>query len=87
MKKLIVMAATAALFTSVSVSTFAARKSFEDTCKAQAEKHEISADMMDAYVKECVEKHMKKAVKRKDMKQAPKTEAPTVPASPAEPTK
>jgi hypothetical protein len=94
MKKLIVMAATAALLTSVSVSTFAAGKSFEDICKAQAEKHKISADKMDAFVKECVEKHKKrmkhkheKAVNKKEMKQALKTAAPAVSATPAEPAK
>jgi len=92
MKKLIVMAATAALLASVSMTTFAAGKSFEDKCKAQAEKHKISADKLDAYVKECVEKHErwakkhhKKMEKKKEMKAAPKAEAPSAPATPAAP--
>lgn len=92
MKKLIMMAATAALLGSVSMSTFAAGKSFEDRCKAQAEKHKVSTDKMDAYVKDCVEKHKKwmkhkhkhkKVEKKKEMKEAPKAEAPAAPAEPA----
>jgi undecaprenyl pyrophosphate synthase len=88
MKKLIVMAATAALLTSVSMSTFAAGKSLEDRCKAQAEKHKIGEDKMDAYVKECVEKHMKHMKhkhKKAEKKEAPKAEAPAAPATPAAP--
>jgi hypothetical protein len=93
MKKLIVMAATAALLTSVSMTTFAAGKSYEDRCKVQAEKHKISADKMDEYVKDCVAKHEKwaknhkhkKMEKKKEMKEAPKAEAPAAPATPATP--
>jgi hypothetical protein len=88
MKKLIVMAATAALLASLSMSTFAASKSVENRCKAQAEKHKVSEDKLDAYVKECVEKHMKRMKhKRKtaETKEAPKAEAPAAPAAPATP--
>lgn len=94
MKKLIVMAATAVLFTSVSVSTFAAGRSFEGRCKAQAEKYKISTDKMDAFVKECVEKHEKwmkrkynKAGRKKEMNQTPENQEPIEPALPVEPTK
>lgn len=59
MKKLIVLAAVAVMMTSVSLSSFAAAKSWEQKCKAQAEKHKISEDKLDAYVKTCVAKHMK----------------------------
>lgn len=90
MKKLIVMAATAVLLSSVSMSTFASSKSFEHRCKLQAEKHKISADKMDAYVKDCVEKHEKwakhkhtKMEKKKEMNEAPKAESPAAPAEPA----
>ena len=94
MKRLIVMAATAALLTSVSMSTFASSKSYEHSCKEQAEKHKISADKMDAYVKDCITKHKKwakhkhkKMEKKKEMKEAPKAEAPDTPATSAEPAK
>ena len=59
MKKLIVLAAVTALLTGVSLPSFAATKSLEQKCKAQAEKHKIGEDKMDAYVKTCVAKHMK----------------------------
>lgn len=102
MKKLIVLAASAALLTSISVSSFAAGKTWEDRCKAQAEKHKISEDKLDAYVKTCVDKHMKhmKRVKhvkhvKHEKKAAPEAAAPAVapaaapaaPAGPAEPGK
>jgi hypothetical protein len=63
MKKLMVLAATAALLAGVSMSSFAAGKSLEERCKALAEKHKIAEDKMDAYVKTCVEKHTKKVAK------------------------
>lgn len=92
MKKLIVLAAAAALLTSVSLPTFASDKSYEHRCKVQAERHKISADKMDAYIKDCVEKHEKwakrkhkKMEKSKEMKKAPKAEAPAAPATPATP--
>lgn len=98
MKRLIVMAAAAALLTSVSMSAFASTKSYEHSCKAQAEKHKIAADKMDAYIKQCVERHEKwakrkhkkmekKMEKKKEMKEAPKAAAPAAPATPAEPAK
>jgi hypothetical protein len=88
MKKLIVLAATAVLLTSISVSTFA--KSVEDKCKAQAEKHKIAADKMDDYVKTCVEKHMKHHKKAASTTPAPApapAAAPAAPMTPAEPGK
>ena len=96
MKKFIALAATAALLTSVSMSSFAAGKSVEEKCKAQAEKHKIAEDKLDAYVKTCVEKHMKRA-KHAKKKAAPEAAAPAAPAAapaapmapaaPAEPAK
>lgn len=87
MNKLIMLAASAALLASVSVSGFAATKSMEDKCRAQAEKHKISEDKLDAYVKTCVDKHMKHAKHAKRVKLDKKAAAPAVtsavPASPA----
>ena len=77
MKKLTVLAACAALLASVSVSSFASTKSMEDKCNAQAEKHKISKDKLDAYVKTCVKKHMK----RHHVKHAKKAAAPAAPAA------
>jgi hypothetical protein len=92
MKKLIVMATAAALMASVSVSSFAAGKSLHERCEAQAEKHKIAEDKLDAYVKTCVEKHTRKM---KHHKAAPAAApmhvaapmAPAAPAAPAEPGK
>ena len=81
MNKLIMLAACAALLTSVSVSGFAATKSLEDKCKAQAEKHKIGADKLDAYVKTCVDKHMKHV--KHEKKAAAPVVTPAVSASPA----
>jgi hypothetical protein len=86
MNKLIVMATAAALMASVSVSSFAAGKSMEERCKAQAEKHKIAEDKLDAYVKTCVEKHTKKMKHHKAAAPAPAA-APAAPAAPAEPAK
>ena len=99
MKKLIVLAAVTALLTGVSLPSFAATKSLEQKCKAQAEKHKIGGDKMDAYVKTCVAKHMKhrkhvkhvKHVKHEknsttkpaDPKTAPSASEPT-PSAPAQ---
>ena len=88
MKRLIVLAASAALLASVSVSSFASTKSVENRCKAQAEKHKISEDKLDAYVKTCVDKHMKHMKRVKHVKHEKKAEAPVaapaaVPAAPA----
>ena len=97
MKKLMVLAATAALLTSISVSSLAATKSVEERCKAQAEKHKISEDKLDAYVKTCVDKHMKHLKRVKHVKHvkhekeaaekagAPAAAAPTAPATDAHP--
>lgn len=92
MKKMIVLAASAALLTCISVSSFASTKSFEERCKAQAEKHKISQDKLDAYVKTCVDKHMKhmKHVKHKKhakKKVAAKADTPAPAAAPAAPAK
>ena len=85
MKKLIVMAACAALLAGVSMSSFAAEKTLEGKCKAQAEKHKIAEDKLEAYVKTCVAKHTKK---RKKVAAAPApAAAPMAPAAPAEPGK
>ena len=81
MKKLIVLAATAALLTGVSVSTFA--KSVENKCKAQAEKHKIAEDKMDDYIKTCVEKHTKHH--KKVASTTPAAAAPAAPAAPMAP--
>ena len=89
MNKLIVMATAAALMASVSVSSFAAGKSMEARCKAQAEKHKIAEDKLDAYVKTCVEKHTRK-MKNHKAAAAPAAApdaAPVAPAAPAEPAK
>jgi hypothetical protein len=91
MKRLIVLAASAALLAGVSVSSFASTKSVESRCKAQAEKHKISEDKLDAYVKTCVDKHMKhmKRVKhvKHEQKAAPEAATPAAPApAPAAPT-
>ena len=90
MKRLIVLAASAALLASVSVSSFASTKSVENRCKAQAEKHKISEDKLDAYVKTCVDKHMKHMKRVKHIKHEKKAEAPAaapVAPAPAEPAK
>jgi hypothetical protein len=76
MKKLIVLVVSAALLASVSVSSFASTKSVEKRCKAQAEKHKISEDKLDAYVKTCVDKHMKHMKRVKHVKHEKKAEAP-----------
>jgi len=81
MKKLIALAAAAALLSGVSMSSFAAGKSVEERCKAQAEKHKIAEDKLEAYVKTCVEKHTKHA----KMSAAPAPAA--APAAPAAPGK
>ena len=96
MKKLIVLAAVTALLTGVSLPSFAATKSLEQKCKAQAEKHKIGEDKMDTYIKTCVAKHMKhrkhvKHIKHEkgssskpaDPKNAPSASEPT-PSSPAQ---
>ena len=84
MNKLIVLVASAALLTSISVSSFAATKSFEDRCKAQAEKHKIGEDKLDSYVKTCVEKHMKRVKHVKlEKKAATPTVTPAISAAPA----
>ena len=84
MKRWIVMVAAAALVTGVPLASFAAGKTVEDKCKAEAEKHKVAADKLDAYVKECVEKHMKHQEHAKsEKKEAPKAEAPAAPAKPA----
>jgi len=57
MKKLIAIAASAALLTSISMSSFAAEKSVEDMCKDQAKKEKIASDKVADYVKACVKKH------------------------------
>ena len=57
MKKFIAIAASAALMASVSMSVLAAEKSAEEKCKDMAAKEKVSADKMDAYMKECVKKH------------------------------
>ena len=90
MKRLIVLAASAALLAGVSVSSFASTKSVENRCKAQAEKHKISEDKLDAYVKTCVDKHMKHMKRVKHIKHEKKAEAPAVAPvapAPAEPAK
>ena len=90
MKRLIVLAASAALLASVSISSFASTKSVENRCKAQAEKHKISEDKLDAYVKTCVDKHMKHMKRVKHIKHEKKAEAPAVAPeapAPAEPAK
>ena len=97
MKKLMAMAATAAVLTSVCLSGFAATSSWEEKCKVQAEKHKIGEDKLDAYVKTCVAKHMKhmKRVKyvKHEKKAEPKAAAPAAaapaptPATSAEPAK
>jgi len=85
MKKLMVLAVSAALLTSVSVSSLAATKSVEERCKALAEKHKISEDKLDAYVKTCVAKHMKRMKHHKHAKKEKKAAAPaaSAPAAPA----
>jgi hypothetical protein len=83
MKKMIVLAASAALLTCVSVSSFAATKSLEARCKAQAEKHKVSQDKMDAYIKTCVVKHMKHMKRVKHKKHVKKTEAKADAPAPA----
>lgn len=89
MKKMIVLAASAALLTCVSVSSFAATK-LEGRCKAQAEKHKVSQEKMDAYIKTCVDKHMRhmKHVKYKkhvEKKAETKADAPAPATAPAVP--
>ncbi len=81
MKKLLVLAVSAALLTSVSVSSLAATKSAEERCKALAEKHKISEDKLDAYVKTCVAKHMKRVKHHKHAKKEKKAAVPTPTAS------
>jgi hypothetical protein len=81
MKKFIMLAAAATLLTGISMSSFASGKSLEERCKAQAEKHKIAADKLDAYVKTCVEKHMKHAKHAKHEKKA--AHEPAAPAAPA----
>ena len=85
MKRLIVLAASAALLAGVSVSSLASTKSVENRCKAQAEKHKISEDKLDAYVKTCVEKHMKHMKRVKHVKHEKKAEAPAAAPAPAAP--
>ena len=86
MNKLIVSVATAVMLTSVVVSGFAATSSYEGKCKAQAEKHKISADKLDAYVKTCVDKHMKHMKHVKHVKKdAPQAATPAVAPTPAAP--
>ena len=79
MKKWMMVAAAAALM-SVSLSGFAAGKSVEERCKAQAEKHKIAEDKLDAYIKTCVEKHTKK---HKHAAAAPATTAAPAAAAPS----
>jgi len=85
MKRFIVLAASAALLAGVSVSGFASTKSVENKCKAQAEKHKIGEDKLDAYVKTCVEKHMKHMKRVKHVKHEKKAEAPAAAPAPAAP--
>ena len=85
MKRLIVLVASAALLAGVSVSSFASTKSVEHRCKAQAEKHKISEDRLDAYVKTCVEKHMKHMKRVKHVKHEKKAEASAAAPAPAAP--
>ncbi len=59
MKKLIALSAVAALMSGLSVASFAAEKTHEEMCKAQAAQKHVSADKLDAFVKACVEKHAK----------------------------
>lgn len=84
MKKFIMLAAAATLLTGISMSSFASGKSLEERCKAQAEKHKIATDKLDAYVKTCVEKHMKHAKHAKhEKKAAHEAAAPAATPAPA----
>jgi hypothetical protein len=74
------------------VSSLASTKSSEERCKAQAEKHRISRDKPDAYVKTCVDKHMQhiKHVKYNNhtkKKLAARADTPAPAAVPAAPAK
>lgn len=77
MKNWIALAALLAMM-SVSLPGLAAGKTVEERCKAQAERHKIAADKLDAYVKTCIEKHHR--THKAEAKSAP---APAAPASPA----
>lgn len=76
MKKLMVLAVSAVLLTSVSVSSLAATKAVAERCKALAVKHKISEDKLDAYVKTCVAKHMKRKKHVKHVKHEKKAAVP-----------
>lgn len=62
MKKIVAFAAATAMLFAVNVMAAekaGEHKTPEDMCKAQAEKDQVSADKMAAFVKTCVEKHAK----------------------------
>jgi hypothetical protein len=59
MKRWMTVAAAAALL-NLSLFGLAAGKTLEERCKAQADRHKIAADKLDAYIKTCVAKHHRK---------------------------
>jgi len=82
MKRWMTMAAAAALM-SVAVTGLAAGKTLEERCRAQAEKHQISADKLDAYIKTCVEKHHRRKHSAAAAAPAPAAAPAAAPAEPA----
>jgi hypothetical protein len=59
MNKIIVAAAAASMLLAGSLPALAAHKTVEQTCKTQAQRHHLTGDKMEAYIKSCVEKHHK----------------------------
>ena len=82
MKRWITVGAAVALM-SVTLTALAAGKTLEERCRAQAEKHQISADKLDAYVKTCVEKHHRRKRPAATTAPAPASAPASAPAEPA----
>jgi hypothetical protein len=80
MKKAVLAVTALSVFFAASLPALA-KKSPEEVCKGLAEKHHVTAEKMDAYMKTCVEKHTKKTHKTPAAEPAaPSTPAPSKPA-------
>lgn len=84
MKKLVIAAATLALFSVAAGSAFAEVNTDKVTakCEKTAKKNHIADDKMEGYVKSCVEKHQKAANKVASAKKAEAAPAAAPAAAP-----